>query len=152
MPLSDNRDDKEEDMTENLTVLPMLPLRDIIIFPHMVVPLFVGRERSINALDEAMNKDKQLFLAAQKDAKIQDPDEKDGREGRVPGRDDRFRHPDAAPSGRDREGPGGRAEEGGAYRLSLQERDLPRAGAGYGGDRGRGDRGRGIDPEHPGRL
>ena len=77
MPLSDNRDDKEEDMTENLTVLPMLPLRDIIIFPHMVVPLFVGRERSINALDEAMNKDKQLFLAAQKDAKIQDPDEKD---------------------------------------------------------------------------
>ena len=77
MPLSDNPDDKEEDMTEGLTILPMLPLRDIIIFPHMVVPLFVGRERSINALDEAMNKDKQLFLAAQKDAKIQDPDEKD---------------------------------------------------------------------------
>jgi len=77
MTSSDNPDDKEEDMTEDLTILPMLPLRDIIIFPHMVVPLFVGRERSINALDEAMNKDKQLFLAAQKDAKIQDPEEND---------------------------------------------------------------------------
>ncbi len=74
---NDNRDDKDTDMTDELTILPMLPLRDIIIFPHMVVPLFVGRERSINALDEAMNKDKRLFLAAQKDAKIQDPDEKD---------------------------------------------------------------------------
>ncbi len=77
MTVRDNRDDKEKKMTEELTILPMLPLRDIIIFPHMVVPLFVGRERSINALDEAMNKDKLLFLAAQKDAKIQDPDEKD---------------------------------------------------------------------------
>jgi ATP-dependent Lon protease len=64
-------------MREDLNIVPMLPLRDIIIFPHMVVPLFVGRERSINALDEAMNKDKRLFLAAQKDAKIQDPEEKD---------------------------------------------------------------------------
>ena len=77
MTFPDNRDDKEKEMTEELTILPMLPLRDIIIFPHMVVPLFVGRERSINALDEAMNKDKLLFLAAQKDAKIQDPEEKD---------------------------------------------------------------------------
>ena len=77
MTFSDNQDDKDKTMTEELTILPMLPLRDIIIFPHMVVPLFVGRERSINALDEAMNKDKLLFLAAQKDAKIQDPEEKD---------------------------------------------------------------------------
>jgi ATP-dependent Lon protease len=58
-------------------IIPMLPLRDIIIFPYMVVPLFVGRERSINALDEAMSKDKRIFLAAQKVAKIQDPEEKD---------------------------------------------------------------------------
>ena len=58
-------------------ILPMLPLRDIIIFPQMVVPLFVGRERSINALEEAMNKDKELFLAAQRDAKVQDPEEQD---------------------------------------------------------------------------
>jgi ATP-dependent Lon protease len=77
MSFGDNRDQENKDKMEELTILPMLPLRDIIIFPHMVVPLFVGRERSINALDEAMNKDKRLFLAAQKDAKIQDPDEKD---------------------------------------------------------------------------
>ena len=66
-------------MTErdDLILLPMLPLRDIIIFPHMVVPLFVGRERSINALEESMSRDKRLFLAAQRNAKVQDPDEKD---------------------------------------------------------------------------
>ncbi len=66
-------------MTErdDLILLPMLPLRDIIIFPHMVVPLFVGRERSINALEESMSRDKRLFLAAQRNAKVQEPDEKD---------------------------------------------------------------------------
>jgi ATP-dependent Lon protease len=64
-------------MKEQQNILPMLPLRDIIVFPGMVVPLFVGRERSINALEEAMNKDKRLFLVAQKDAKIQEPGEKD---------------------------------------------------------------------------
>ena len=68
---------KDRKMKDDSLILPMLPLRDIIIFPHMVVPLFVGRERSINALEEAMNKDKLLFLSAQKDAKIQEPDEKD---------------------------------------------------------------------------
>jgi len=62
---------------DDLLILPMLPLRDIIIFPHMVVPLFVGRERSINALEEAMNKGKELFLSAQRNAKVQDPEEKD---------------------------------------------------------------------------
>ncbi len=54
-------------------VLPLLPLRDIIVFPHMVVPLFVGREKSINALEEAMNHDKEILLAAQKKAKTNDP-------------------------------------------------------------------------------
>ena len=53
--------------------LPLLPLRDIIVFPHMVVPLFVGREKSINALEEAMNHGKELLLAAQKKAKTNDP-------------------------------------------------------------------------------
>ncbi|MEW6444371.1 MAG: endopeptidase La [bacterium] len=71
------RDDKESRMKDQQNILPMLPLRDIIVFPGMVVPLFVGRERSINALEEAMNKDKRLFLVAQKDAKIQEPNEKD---------------------------------------------------------------------------
>jgi ATP-dependent Lon protease len=53
--------------------LPLLPLRDIIVFPHMVVPLFVGREKSIAALDDAMGKDKMVVLAAQKKAKTNEP-------------------------------------------------------------------------------
>ena len=53
--------------------LPLLPLRDIIVFPHMVVPLFVGRERSIAALDAAMLRDKEILLAAQRKAKTNDP-------------------------------------------------------------------------------
>ncbi|MEZ4402973.1 MAG: endopeptidase La [Kofleriaceae bacterium] len=57
--------------------LPLLPLRDIIVFPHMVVPLFVGREKSVSALEEAMATDKELLLAAQKKAKTNDPREED---------------------------------------------------------------------------
>jgi len=54
--------------------IPLLPLRDIIVFPHMVVPLFVGREKSINALEEAMQRDvKEILLAAQKKAKTNEP-------------------------------------------------------------------------------
>src|SRR5689334_18724309 len=53
--------------------LPLLPLRDIIVFPYMVVPLFVGREKSIAALDQAMARDKEILLAAQKKAKTNDP-------------------------------------------------------------------------------
>ena len=53
--------------------VPLLPLRDIIVFPHMVSQLFVGRERSINALDAAMASDKDIFLAAQKNAKTNEP-------------------------------------------------------------------------------
>ena len=48
--------------------IPLLPLRDIIVFPHMVVPLFVGREKSINALDQAMAHDREILLSAQKRA------------------------------------------------------------------------------------
>jgi len=50
-------------MTDGLK-LPLLPLRDVVIYPHMVIPLFVGRERSIQALDLAMNADKQIFLVS----------------------------------------------------------------------------------------
>ena len=53
--------------------LPLLPLRDLIIFPHMMMPLFVGREKSINALEEAMAKQIDIVLAAQKDAKTNNP-------------------------------------------------------------------------------
>src|ERR1051325_8771722 len=57
--------------------LPLLPLRDIIVFPHMVVPLFVGRDKSLSALEEAMAGDKQILLAAQRRAKTDDPNEED---------------------------------------------------------------------------
>lgn len=53
--------------------LPLLPLRDLIIFPHMMMPLFVGREKSINALEEAMSKQTDIVLVAQKDAKTNTP-------------------------------------------------------------------------------
>jgi ATP-dependent Lon protease len=57
--------------------VPLLPLRDIIVFPHMVVPLFVGRQRSIKALEEATQKQSLIFLSSQKDAKTNDPTEED---------------------------------------------------------------------------
>ena len=56
---------------------PLLPLRDIVIFPSIVVPLFVGREKSIKALQEAMKTDKSIVLVAQKNSEIDDPTEKD---------------------------------------------------------------------------
>lgn len=57
--------------------VPVLPLRDVIIFPHMVVPLFVGREKSINALEECVSKKLDLFLVAQRQANVANPSEKD---------------------------------------------------------------------------
>src|SRR5246127_905572 len=54
-------------------IYPVLPLRDIVVFPYMIVPLFVGREKSINALEEVMRSDKQILLAAQKNASDDDP-------------------------------------------------------------------------------
>lgn len=56
---------------------PLLPLRDLIIFPHMVVPLFVGREKSIAALEEAAKKGNELFLVTQKDPSVLNPDRED---------------------------------------------------------------------------
>lgn len=61
----------------DLPRFPLLPLRDIVIFPHMVVPLFVGREKSIMALEAAMESNKYIFLATQKSAKTEDPKEED---------------------------------------------------------------------------
>ena len=53
--------------------IPVLPLRDIVVFPHMIVPLFVGREKSIKALEEVMREDKRILLVAQKNAGDDDP-------------------------------------------------------------------------------
>ena len=68
---------KEDDPDSQRFLLPLLPLRDIVVFPHMVAPLFVGREKSVNALTEAMNNDKRVFLSTQKKAGIDNPTEKD---------------------------------------------------------------------------
>ena len=55
--------------------LPLLPLRDVVVYPHMVIPLFVGREKSIEALEAAMTGDKQILLLAQKNPADDDPGE-----------------------------------------------------------------------------
>ena len=59
--------------TPKSALFPVLPLRDIVVFPHMIVPLFVGREKSIRALEEVMRDDKQILLVAQKNAGQDDP-------------------------------------------------------------------------------
>ncbi|RUO77174.1 endopeptidase La [Idiomarina seosinensis] len=65
-----------EERTEQLH-MPVLPLRDVVVYPHMVIPLFVGREKSIRCLEAAMDADKKVFLAAQKDASVDEPNEDD---------------------------------------------------------------------------
>ena len=72
---NDKKDDKE--LTGGPARVPLLPLRDIVVFPHMVVPLFVGRQRSIKALEEATQKQGPIFLSSQKDAKTNEPTEED---------------------------------------------------------------------------
>ena len=59
------------------SLYPVLPLRDIVVFPHMIVPLFVGREKSVRALEDVMKDDKQILLVAQKDAGLDDPTPED---------------------------------------------------------------------------
>src|SRR4030095_10125431 len=70
--MSDRQDEKRGPRR-----VPLLPLRDIVVFPHMVVPLFVGREKSISALEEAMGKGaasgKEIFLSAQRKAQKNEP-------------------------------------------------------------------------------
>ena len=67
--------------------LPLLPLRDIVVFPNMVIPLFVGRDKSISALNEVMKKDKKIILVTQKNSEIDDPKKADifmyGCEGNI---------------------------------------------------------------------
>ena len=60
-----------------ITVMPLLPLRDVVVFPHMIVPLFVGREKSIAALESAMKYEKSIFMVAQKNAQKDEPTESD---------------------------------------------------------------------------
>jgi len=67
-------DESSTTITSDLSAIPVLPLRDVVVYPHMVIPLFVGREKSIQALEQAMEADKQLLLVAQKSAALDDPD------------------------------------------------------------------------------
>ena len=62
---------------ENNQLIPVLPLRDVVVYPHMVIPLFVGREKSILALEAAMADNKKILLLAQKNAEVDDPSDKD---------------------------------------------------------------------------
>ncbi|RCX32150.1 endopeptidase La [Thioalbus denitrificans] len=69
--------EQQEHFQSESLVLPVLPLRDVVVYPHMVIPLFVGREKSINALEAAMAEDKQILLVAQKSATQDDPEQGD---------------------------------------------------------------------------
>ena len=65
-------------MTENTSAIyPLLPLRDIVLFPGMVAPLVVGREKSVQALERAMQEDTLIFLVTQREATVEDPTQKD---------------------------------------------------------------------------
>ncbi len=81
---------------------PLLPLRDVVVFPHMVIPLFVGRPKSIKALETAMEAGKSILLVAQKSAAKDEP----GRRGHVRDRLHRQHPADAEAARRHREGAG----------------------------------------------
>ena len=72
--------DNLEQQTEYPVVLPVLPLRNIVVFPGMIVPLFVGREKSIRALEDVMANDKDMLLVSQKDGDQDDPQTADMHE------------------------------------------------------------------------
>jgi len=65
----------EDDIKISSDLYPILPLRDIVVYPNMIVPLFVGRDKSIQALEEVMNNDRELFLVSQVDSTTEDPNE-----------------------------------------------------------------------------
>ncbi len=69
----ERRNPPESTSDNEVRELTVLPLRDVVVFPHMVIPLFVGREKSINALDLAMEQDKQILLVSQKSPEVDDP-------------------------------------------------------------------------------
>lgn len=73
-----SKKDKVSDViNDQLQILPVLPLRDVVVYPYMVIPLFVGRDKSIHALEAAMDEDKQILLAAQKNASLDEPEPDD---------------------------------------------------------------------------
>ncbi|MCF6338910.1 MAG: endopeptidase La [Gammaproteobacteria bacterium] len=72
-----NKDKSSDVINDQPQLMPVLPLRDVVVYPYMVIPLFVGRDKSINALEAAMDDDKQILLAAQKNASQDEPEPED---------------------------------------------------------------------------
>ena len=72
-----NMSEEMSELEESTQIYPVLPLRDVVVYPHMVIPLYVGREKSINALEAAMEEDKKILLIAQKNASDDDPQPED---------------------------------------------------------------------------
>ncbi len=68
---------KREDEVEIPETLPVLPVRDIVVFPYMILPLFVGRDKSIKAIEHSLNSNKMILLLTQKDMSIENPEPKD---------------------------------------------------------------------------
>ncbi|MBI5374111.1 MAG: endopeptidase La [Candidatus Schekmanbacteria bacterium] len=68
---------KKDKKNEDNVIYPLVPLRDVVLIPHMIIPLFVGRKKSVKALDEAMNRNKQIILSTQKQASVNEPKETD---------------------------------------------------------------------------
>ena len=73
LPEKDLITDIDDNIVDDSSGVPVLPLRDVVVYPHMVIPLFVGREKSIKALDQAMVAGKQILLVAQKQADVDEP-------------------------------------------------------------------------------
>ena len=71
--MSENDLITDVEVVDDLSGVPVLPLRDVVVYPHMVIPLFVGRDKSIAALDTAMATGKRILLVAQKKAELDDP-------------------------------------------------------------------------------
>src|SRR5580704_7976684 len=71
--MSESTPETSSGQSPKINVLPVLPLRNIVVFPHMVVPLFVGRDKTVRALEEAMRGDKQILLVTQKNENEDDP-------------------------------------------------------------------------------
>ena len=104
-------------MTETSSVShPLLPLRDIVVFPHMVVPLFVGREKSVRALEAVMKDDRQILLASQMDASEDEPE----AEGDLPRRCSGQRASASETARRDREGAGRGQDARARHRLRRE--------------------------------
>jgi len=76
-PEAVNPDSPSLEQKGSMQPTPVLSLRDVVVYPHMVIPLFVGRDRSILALDQSMNIDKRIVLVTQRNAEVDDPSEAD---------------------------------------------------------------------------